>query len=812
MTTYHYNGLTASVIGGGKGEAERRMVSWQQQDQLGRTTLLRTYTPDDDEWSLEAEISRAYDTADRLTEVYRRDGGQRRWEQTSSIHYDFVGRKTSMHDADLGSWSYDYNTLGQLTRQTDARDNTSCLYYDSLGRMRGRVQGANANCAASVADADLDASYSYDSKGRVQSVSNDLVSRTFSYDSYSRLNSESVTIDSRTRSSSYSYDSYQRPATVTYHGGEVVSTSYGSPGVAVGLRSSIHGDLVDNVSYDEAGRMTAMRFPAGGALWRTQSYYDWSVRRNGGMLQSLKVGRNQGSSENLNRSYAYNSLGDLSALTEDTTSYAFSYDGLGRLTAAYGRTYSYDGANRLTAFNGQSYGYGDAGPYHAVDRIGNADRFDYDANGNMTKRDKGLDSQQTLVWNSENRLSEVQDNNGNLIESYWYDIGGARVKKVSGATTTYTFFGHYEEEVTNGVTTAISHYSFGSLRIAVKRGSALYHLHGDHLGSTSLTTLSSTSVASRAYYAYGSERSASGDLQTDRTFTGQKSDATGLLYYNARYYDPALGTFISPDSLVPDPGRVINFNRFLYAKGNPLKYTDPSGHCGISYQNGTGAPTISKFNCTVTDFQRLSWEERKLWVELIVDEEKLDRWLKDIYEAIIHLSNDPDFKKMSGWAAQMDAGILQAINDGVLLHRGQKPIGTPKLRYGLFPKRWHGGAKWHEFLELVGDGFDEKDIDRKNEIIRIRYQAEQEGVDYSGDLPETQKRKDEADFMLKRKIDLFLIGANAYRLIADNCRRFRSCDNPYTDPRTAVDETFVGQMASWPEYLTRPFRETPKPY
>ncbi|MFZ1754285.1 MAG: RHS repeat-associated core domain-containing protein [Caldilineaceae bacterium] len=39
-------------------------------------------------------------------------------------------------------------------------------------------------------------------------------------------------------------------------------------------------------------------------------------------------------------------------------------------------------------------------------------------------------------------------------------------------------------------------------------------------------------------------------LSTDRTFTGQKSDGTGLLYYNARYYDPALGTFLSPDTMV----------------------------------------------------------------------------------------------------------------------------------------------------------------------------------------------------------------------------------------------------------------------
>ena len=157
-------------------------------------------------------------------------------------------------------------------------------------------------------------------------------------------------------------------------------------------------------------------------------------------------------------------------------------------------------------------------------------------------------------------------------------MDGGRVKKVSGSTTTYTFFGHYEEEVTDGVTTAISHYSFGGLRIAVKRGSTLYHLHGDHLGSTSLTTAGSAVEAHRTYYAYGAERSATGDLRTDHTFTGQKRDATGLMYYNARYYDPALGTFISPDSMVPGAGQVINYNRFLYARGNPLKYRDPSGH------------------------------------------------------------------------------------------------------------------------------------------------------------------------------------------------------------------------------------------
>ena len=91
-----------------------------------------------------------------------------------------------------------------------------------------------------------------------------------------------------------------------------------------------------------------------------------------------------------------------------------------------------------------------------------------------------------------------------------------------------------------------AHLPFGALNVAVQRGSALFHLHGD--------------------------------LQTDRTFTGQKSDATGLLYYNARYYDPSLGTFISPDTRLSYTGRPIDYNRFSYVRGNPLRFTDPSGH------------------------------------------------------------------------------------------------------------------------------------------------------------------------------------------------------------------------------------------
>jgi len=107
----------------------------------------------------------------------------------------------------------------------------------------------------------------------------------------------------------------------------------------------------------------------------------------------------------------------------------------------------------------------------------------------------------------------------------------------------------------------------------------LTYLHADQLGSTALTTnASGTTLDDHGYYAYGKDRRGS-ELHTTQRFTGQQGDATGLLYYGARYYDPQLGQFISPDTLVPDASNLFDYNRYMYARGNPMKYNDPSGHC-----------------------------------------------------------------------------------------------------------------------------------------------------------------------------------------------------------------------------------------
>lgn len=51
-----------------------------------------------------------------------------------------------------------------------------------------------------------------------------------------------------------------------------------------------------------------------------------------------------------------------------------------------------------------------------------------------------------------------------------------------------------------------------------------------------------------------------------------------MYFYNARYYDPYLNRFLSPDSIIPDPQNPQDLNRYSYTRNNPLRYTDPTGH------------------------------------------------------------------------------------------------------------------------------------------------------------------------------------------------------------------------------------------
>jgi RHS repeat-associated protein len=120
-----------------------------------------------------------------------------------------------------------------------------------------------------------------------------------------------------------------------------------------------------------------------------------------------------------------------------------------------------------------------------------------------------------------------------------------------------------------------------------------YYYHSNHIQSTSVVTDASGNEVTRMVYLPFGEvspaNSAGADTVTAK-FTGQEyDDSFGLYYYNARYYDPALGRFLSPDSIVPDLWNLQSFNRYSYVLNNPLKYIDPTGHFNLgTFLTGVG--------------------------------------------------------------------------------------------------------------------------------------------------------------------------------------------------------------------------------
>ena len=217
---------------------------------------------------------------------------------------------------------------------------------------------------------------------------------------------------------------------------------------------------------------------------------------------------------------------------------------------------------------------------------------------------------------------------------YVYDADSNRAARIASGQTTVYAFGAWDD--TLGVNTR-KLYSFGGAVVAQRDNSAytLTYFHGDHLGSVSVVTNVIGSLASRQEFdPWGSVR-VGGVGGTTLNYTGQRCDDTGLLFYNVRYYDPAIGRFISADTVVPsnasggmdgvalrpltvafhEPGFIATLNgeganadklhwggpvnpqalnRYSYVGNNPMRWTDPSGHvvAESNYVSGSGYSTV----------------------------------------------------------------------------------------------------------------------------------------------------------------------------------------------------------------------------
>ena len=187
-TSYAYNGLTTTVT-----DAKNHSTV-SVSNILGQTLSVTPPTG--------PGVVYGYDEVGNLLTATR--GGA-----TIKLKYDKAGRKIAMDDPDLGmvgdlyddlwGWTYAYNALGNMTRQEDAKDQVTCLYYDSLNRLKGKDYYTNSASCPSDPGSGYDVSHGYDSgtngKGRRTSMGvsgGDYTSWT--YDVRGRVESEAKQI------------------------------------------------------------------------------------------------------------------------------------------------------------------------------------------------------------------------------------------------------------------------------------------------------------------------------------------------------------------------------------------------------------------------------------------------------------------------------------------------------------------------------------------------------------------------------------------------------------------------------------------
>lgn len=366
---------------------------------------------------------------------------------------------------------------------------------------------------------------------------------------------------SGTRSFTTNYDSADRVTSLQYPnlanpndpGGELLTYSYDA-----GWRpTQVCSNLTGNPCYASAAQYNALSQPTQ-LSFANALQQSWTYSSPMSRLSQLRVGTSGSPGSLFNRSYTYENVGNVKTISDGLSGQTqnFNYDDLDRLTQGwttggtngYNESYSYDTIGNITSKAGTSYTYpagGQARPHTPLTVGGQS--YSYDGNGNLL-----IGGNRSYVWNAENKPLSVTGPDG-VAESYTYDADGERVSRSRSGTTTFYFSGGMWEEDSAG--TIRVNYSFGGKVVATRQRvsgvDTLTYLHGDHLGSVSLATSSSGTVASQQEFDPWGKVRLGGLSQTTLNYTGQRLDGTGLLYYHARMYDPGLGKFVSPDSIVP---------------------------------------------------------------------------------------------------------------------------------------------------------------------------------------------------------------------------------------------------------------------
>ncbi|WP_163866947.1 RHS repeat-associated core domain-containing protein [Myxococcus eversor] len=333
--------------------------------------------------------------------------------------------------------------------------------------------------------------------------------------------------------------------------------------------------------YDQADRLTGVR-QSGGAAVLYKLAADGTrlgARHASSHVGSLSTeGYEQAASAERRLVYAFNEAGGLTSIDDLAQSgsaqqqAAYFTDGSGRVRRAVrpsvGRTdYDWDVSGRLAQVRTQRQG--------SEGTTETTTQYRYGFDGLRRSRTTGTDKSR-YVWAGEELVEEQL-------------AGGSRL----------------HQEVLGGLT-----LSSGDERV----------LH-DGLGSAVGRVTSEGVFTGYRYDAWGNYRDGAAPSSTQASigYTGHSWDAdSGLTYAQQRWYDSDTGRFLSEDPVGPSAYLTTpnELNPWLYARGNPLTFTDPDGRGAV--QDTVGAcyvalvddillkdkSDLSDFNTSYGDFYR----------------------------------------------------------------------------------------------------------------------------------------------------------------------------------------------------------------
>ena len=197
----------------------------------------------------------------------------------------------------------------------------------------------------------------------------------------------------------------------------------------------------------------------------------------------------------------------------------------------------------------------------------------------------------TLEWTPLDQLESVTTPQGTT--SYTYDGDGQRITRSSPSGVV-----HYVRDAAgnviqeyDGAGTLLAQYVYaGSRRIAkIDPDGRRFYYHADAVETPlAMTDENGDRTWRGENKPFGEEAGSQGQANRYR-FTGNESDGeTGLLYFEARYYDPRVGRFISTDPVPGTPMEPQRLNRYAYALNNPFTYVDRDGRAAwyVSRQLG----------------------------------------------------------------------------------------------------------------------------------------------------------------------------------------------------------------------------------